>query len=100
MSWAKESAKVGLADLTLGEAARGAMFLPVFQNMPDPLHQEIDIKGPDDVPMVSVSTFIHTCIITARCVYSTQYFKCIECRECRHCRFIFILDQQGRAWWQ
>ena len=55
MSWAKESAKVGLAGLTPTEAAREAMFLPVFQDMPDPLRQQIEIKGPDDVPIVSVS---------------------------------------------
>ena len=73
MSWARESAKVGLAGLTPKEAARGAMFLRCFQDMPDPLHEEIEIKGPDDIPMVSVSTFIHTYINTARCVYSTVH---------------------------
>ena len=56
MSWAKESAKVGLAGLTPLEAARGAMFLREFQDMPDPLKQEaIEITSPEDIPMVSVS---------------------------------------------
>ena len=39
MSWAKESSKVGLAGINPLEAARGAMFLPLFQEMPDPLKQ-------------------------------------------------------------
>ena len=56
MSWAKESAKVGLAGLTPLEAARGAMFLREFQDMPDPLKQEaIEITSPEAIPMVSVS---------------------------------------------
>ena len=72
MSWARESAKVGLAGLTPGEAARGAMFLPVFQDMPDPLHQAIEIKGPDDVPIVSVSIACRECQYGSLCVqYST-----------------------------
>ena len=37
MSWKKESAAAGLAGLTPREAARGAMYRPEFQKMPDPL---------------------------------------------------------------
>ena len=58
MSWVKDSVKVGLAGLTPLEAARGAMFLPVFQDMSDPLKeepQEIEITSPEDIPMMSVS---------------------------------------------
>ena len=40
MSWKKESAQVGLAGLNPLEVARGAMFLPVFQDMPDPLNPQ------------------------------------------------------------
>ena len=56
MSWAKESSKVGLAGLTALEAARGAMFVPLFQEMPDPLKQEeVEIASADNIPLVSVS---------------------------------------------
>ena len=37
MAWSKQSADVGLGGLTPEEAARGALFLPDFQKMPDPL---------------------------------------------------------------
>ena len=36
MSWAKESAEVGLAGLSEREAARGALCEPAFQLMPTP----------------------------------------------------------------
>ena len=52
MSWRKESSAIGLADLTPCEAARGAMFLPEFQNMPDPLTLKQD---PDQVPIIAAS---------------------------------------------
>ena len=56
MSWKKESAQVGLAGLNPLEAARGAMFLPVFQDMPDPLNpQPVEITTPEQIPLVSVS---------------------------------------------
>ena len=56
MSWAKESSKVGLAGLNPLEVARGAMFLPLFQEMPDPLKQEeVEIASADNIPLVSVS---------------------------------------------
>ena len=55
MSWRKESAQVGLAGLNPLEAARGAMFLPVFQDMPDPLNQPVEITTPEQIPLVSVS---------------------------------------------
>ena len=57
MSWKKESAEVGLAGLNPLEVARGgAMFLPVFQDMPDPLNpQPVEITTPEQIPLVSVS---------------------------------------------
>ena len=55
MSWKKESVQVGLAGLNPLEAARGVMFLPIFQDMPDPLSQEVEISKPDEIPLVSVS---------------------------------------------
>ena len=55
MSWAKESAKVGLGGIKPVDAARGAMFLPVFQGMPDPLGEEVEIESADQIPLVSVS---------------------------------------------
>ena len=56
MLWKKESAQVGLAGLNPLEAARGAMFLPVFQDMPDPLNpQPVEITTPEEIPLVSVS---------------------------------------------
>ena len=77
MSWAKDAAEVGLSGLTHLEAARGAMFLPCFQDMPDPLRGGVDITSPEDIPLVSVSTYIdfftfHVVgVDTARYVYST-----------------------------
>ena len=47
MSWAKESAEVGLGGLTPEEAAVGALFSPDFQKMPDPLEKD---------PIIRVST--------------------------------------------
>ena len=56
MSWKKELAQVGLAGLNPLEAARGVMFLPVFQDMPDPLNpQPVEITTPEEIPLVSVS---------------------------------------------
>ena len=68
MSWAKESSKVGLAGLTPLEAARGAMFVPLFQEMPDPLKQEeVEIASADNIPLVSVSISFK--------------LACLECRN-------------------
>ena len=44
MSWKKALAVVGLSCLTPREAARGALTCPEFQNMPDPLDE--DLFGP------------------------------------------------------
>ena len=56
MSWKKESAQVGLAGLNPLEVARGVMFLPVFQDMPNPLNpQPVEITTPEQIPLVSVS---------------------------------------------
>ena len=56
MSWKKASAEVGLAGLNPLEVARGAMFLPVFQDMPNPLNpQPVEITTPEEIPLVSVS---------------------------------------------
>ena len=73
MLWARESAKVGLAHSHhRKQQGGGARLLKCFQDMPDPLNQEIKIKGPDDIPMVSVSAYINT----ACYVYSTvQYIE-------------------------
>ena len=47
MAWVKESADVGLGGLTPEEAARGALFCKLFQDMPDPLDKD---------PILRVST--------------------------------------------
>ena len=49
MSWSKESAAAGLAGLTLREAARGALTLPEFQKMPDPLEPYGCVVKEEDV---------------------------------------------------
>ena len=49
MSWAKASAEAGLAGLTPREAARGALTLPQFQQMPDPLEPYRRVVKEEDV---------------------------------------------------
>ena len=77
MLWKKVSAEVGLAGLEPCEAARGAMFLECFQNMPDPLKEEIDIET-----RVQYSTLYLNSLHALRLVACTvQYivFKFIAC---------------------
>ena len=45
----KQSAEVGLAGLTLREAARGALTCPEFQGMPDPLDPYGPVVKEEDV---------------------------------------------------
>ena len=65
MSWKEESATAGLAGLTPREAARGAMYRPEFQKMPDPLSKVLPdpLAGvkKEDMFML-VSTVCYRCI--------------------------------------
>ena len=56
MLWKKDSAAVGLAGLTLVEAAKGALLCQEFQNMPDPL----DVKKEDLFLLVCIVYNVNT----------------------------------------
>ena len=69
MSWAKASVEAGLAGLSEGEAARGALCEEAFQMMPSP---NVTFR-----PVVSKS----------KCRLIITNVTCIECRRRRRCIF-------------
>ena len=63
MSWAKESAKAGIAGYNPRQAARAALLDPDFQPLQDPLIQELNVS-------TRFSKFIHIMFMSKMSKYS------------------------------